>query len=197
MNNSHNKSLLASVDKWCYKEHLFLSSMLVVLCSLIVFISKPVFASQITENNILNLINTQRIENNLKPLAIDSKLDQAATSKSQDMLLRNYFEHFAFGLSPWDFIRNKGYDFILAGENLAMDFTTSEGVTSAWMKSKTHRDNILNPNFQDIGIGITSGSYSENNSAHETTMVSVLFGERRPSFLVVINNFFSSLIKMI
>ena len=137
------------------------------------------FSSPITEDNVLKNINDQRVINHLAPLKIDADLDRAATLKSKDMINRDYFDHFAYGLSPWDFIRNAGYDYSEAGENLAMDFVTSEGMVGAWMNSPKHRDNILNPNFEDIGIGIVKGEYTQNYSTHTTYMVTNMFGVKR------------------
>lgn len=141
------------------------------------------FASPITAQNVLDDINTQRTIQGLPKLVLDSDLNNAAALKSKDMLNRNYFEHYAFGLKPWDFIHNAGYNYLYAGENLAMDFTTSEGMVSAWMNSPAHRENILNPDFKDTGIGIIKGEYTENGVVHSTTMVTNMFGRKKPAIV--------------
>lgn len=141
------------------------------------------FASPINTPNVLDGINQQRTSRGLSKLAINPDLTNAANLKSKDMINRNYFEHFAFGMTPWDFIKNAGYNYLYAGENLAMDFNTSEGMVSAWMNSPAHRDNILNPDFQDAGIGIIKGEYTENGTVHSTTMVTNMFGRKKPIIL--------------
>ncbi len=146
-----------------------------------------VFASEITPDNVIKLVNEQREKNGLLPLKEDSKLDTAAANKSKDMIARDYFEHYAFGLSPWDFIASSGYNYLYAGENLAMDFDTAEGMVSSWMNSPAHRKNILNPDYSDAGIGIVRGTYTDATGVRETTMVANLFGREKPFILNVID----------
>ncbi|MFA6422855.1 MAG: CAP domain-containing protein [Patescibacteria group bacterium] len=134
------------------------------------------FASEISSWNIVNLTNIERSKNNQAALQTDFKLTIAATNKANDMLKNQYFEHFSpTNLIPWDFIKNAGYNYKYAGENLAMDFKTAEGVTNAWMRSGSHRKNILNTNYDEIGIGISKGNFN----GHETTFVVQLFGKEQ------------------
>lgn len=139
-------------------------------------------ASPITEENLIFLINSERIKSGLNELIVDFDLSRAAKLKSRDMINRDYFEHFAFGLTPWQFMLNAGYDYVFGGEDLAMNFASSEGVVNAWMNSPTHRDNILNPNFKDIGVGVVRGAYVESGQDYVTTMATSMFG-RKKSFL--------------
>ena len=152
------------------------------------------FASPITSENLINLINQERTSRNIAPLSSNDELNNAADLKSNDMINRDYFDHYAFGLSPWDFISNSGYDYLYAGENLAMDFQTSEGMVNAWMNSTEHRENILNPNFTDIGIGVVKGEYTENDKTRDTVVVTNIFGRQKPPILKLIDtirNFFN------
>ncbi|MFA5926655.1 MAG: CAP domain-containing protein [Patescibacteria group bacterium] len=142
-------------------------------------VAGSVKASPITEGKIVSLINIERGQHGLKPLKTDSDLGSAASLKSRDMINRDYFEHYAFGVSPWDFMQNLGYDYAYAGENLAMDFRTSEGVVNAWMDSPAHRDNILSPEFDDIGVGIVKGEFKEGEQVRETTVVTNMFGRKK------------------
>jgi uncharacterized protein YkwD len=147
------------------------------------------FASPINEANLTNLINGERESRDLPLLNINNDLDNSATLKSKDMINRDYFDHYAFGLSPWDFIANGGYDYLYAGENLAMDFQTSEGMVKAWMNSPTHRDNILNPEYRDLGIGVVKGTYTENGTEKTTTIVTTMFGREKPPIVKWIDSF--------
>lgn len=158
-----------------------------------IMISAPkTFASDITPENVLFDINKERIYYGLQPLKFDPNLDLAAQEKSQDMLDRNYFEHYAFGLSPWDFIRNSGYNYLYAGENLAMNFSTSEGMVDAWMNSDSHRRNILDEDFEEAGIGVVKGTYASAGKPHETYMVSNMFGRKKPAIVEFFNNIIES-----
>jgi uncharacterized protein YkwD len=74
-------------------------------------------------------------------------------AKIDHMVSNKYFSHNSpNGVTPWYFINKVGYIFIYAGENLAMDFTDSWEVQNAWLNSPTHKANLLNSNFKDIGI---------------------------------------------
>lgn len=153
-------------------------------------ISLPLFAvrayaSEIDPVNITILVNRERIKNGLAPLKTNYELTSAAEAKSNDMIQRHYFDHYALGLTPWVFIKNANYNYQYAGENLAMDFNTSEGTVNAWMNSSSHRANILNPKYEEIGVGVVKGAYAENNVAHETIMVTNMFGTKKPVYTKV------------
>ncbi len=145
-------------------------------------------ASEITASNILDQINYQRELRGVTPLREDSRLNTAALNKSTNMIEDDYFEHYANGLSPWDFMREQKYDYLYAGENLAMDFKTSEGMVRAWMSSPAHRRNILNPDFEDIGIGVVKGEYSDSKGDRETIMVTNMFGREKPKIIQFFDN---------
>jgi len=118
------------------------------------------YSSSITRDNIITLTNASRTTSQLTSLKENGALDQAAQAKADDMLKNQYFAHTSpTGLTPWSFIQNAKYNYIIAGENLAINYYSAEGVESAWMNSPEHRANILNGNFEDIGIGISSGEY--------------------------------------
>ena len=146
-------------------------------------------ASDITNENIVYLVNKERTDYGVAPLREDTDLDLAALVKSSDMINRNYFEHYAYGLTPWDFMLSYNYNYLFAGENLAMNFQTAEGVVNAWMKSPSHRANILNPDYQDLGIGVITGDFTTSNGTHQTKMVTELLGRRKS----VITNTFDSI----
>jgi hypothetical protein len=59
-----------------------------------------------------------------------------------------------------------------AGENLAIHFTDSGDVVQAWMDSPTHRANIMNGNYTEIGVGTAEGTYE----GFDTVYVVQLFG---------------------
>ncbi|HOX41136.1 MAG TPA: CAP domain-containing protein [bacterium] len=156
------------------------TTLAIVLLSLFVSFSfgTRAFASEITPENVVLLINKERTYHGLKPLVTDDSLNRASYLKSRDMIRRNYFDHYGFGLTPWVFIRNSGYDYIAAGENLAMDFDTAEGMVAAWMDSPLHRSNILSSEYEDIGTGVVRGAH-DSSVKGETTMVTNMFGKKK------------------
>ena len=58
------------------------------------------------------------------------------------------------GTTPWSWIEKENYDYNYAGENLAMDFQSAEKMEEAWMASPTHRANILNGKYREIGMAV-------------------------------------------
>lgn len=110
------------------------------------------------QKRLVELTNAERQKAGLSPVLENTALDKAAAAKAQNMFAENYWAHFApSGKTPWDFILGTGYKFTFAGENLAKNFYSSDDVVKAWMASPTHRDNLLNPKYQDIGIAVVDG----------------------------------------
>lgn len=111
------------------------------------------------QNKVLELVNQERAKAGVKPLKGNLELSNVATIKSQDMIDKNYFDHNSptYG-SPFDMMRKFGIDFNMAGENIAYGQRTPEEVMKGWMNSPGHRKNILNPEFEQIGIGIAKNS---------------------------------------
>lgn len=130
------------------------------------------FASPITKANIVELTNKERIKAGLPILWSNHKLNLAAQNKANDMMAKGYWEHYHDGKSPWDWMHEAGYEFKAAGENLAIDFLEVEPMVKAWMDSPSHRQNILNPNFKEIGVGVAKGFFKN----HETIIVVQMFG---------------------
>lgn len=130
----------------------------------------------ITENEILVKTNQARQENGLPPLTLNTQLEHAAEVKASDMFSKNYWAHFApdGSTTPWIFIKNSGYEYLYAGENLAKGFTNSSDIVNSWMKSPTHRDNMLSSRFKDIGFAIVQGKLQ----GEDTVLVVEMFGSR-------------------
>ncbi len=90
------------------------------------------------------------------PLTLSPQLTQAAQRHTDDMAYNDFFDHTGSdGSSPGDRIRDTGYDFLLAGENIAAGYPTAQEVVEGWMSSPPHRANILNCDYREIGVGYT------------------------------------------
>lgn len=138
------------------------------------------FATDVSVQTLLKETNLQRTQNGLPELQLDPLLTRAAEQKAQDMFARNYWAHNRpDGTMPWVFINDAGYQYLYAGENLARDFNNSHEVILAWMKSPTHRENLLNSRYQDIGLAAINGKL--NNQ--ETTLVVQMFGAKTTASL--------------
>lgn len=120
----------------------------------------PAVASDLTIENILNSVNSERGQRNLATLNTNAMLSSAAQSKSDDMVARHYFAHVdPEGNYIWVKIVGAGYiPYLQLGENLAIEFSDTESLVSAWMNSPTHRANLLNEGFRDQGMGVTFGN---------------------------------------
>ena len=130
------------------------------------------YASQIDVQSIVNLTNANREKNGSPKVVLNSKLNAAAQAKVDDMFKNNYWAHISpTGTKPWFFISNAGYKYQHAGENLARDFSNSSEVVSAWMASPTHRKNLLDKRYKDMGIAVKDGYIN----GVETTIVVQLF----------------------
>ncbi|MEK7120194.1 MAG: CAP domain-containing protein [Patescibacteria group bacterium] len=142
--------------------------------SLILILGMPqtkIFAV-ISEDSLVKLTNEARNESSLLGLAWNESLAKAAQLKAEDMLNKSYFSHNSpQGTTPWYWIQKAGYKYHFAGENLAMNFTNSKSVSDAWLKSPSHRANILNSNYSEIGIAIKNGKIN----GKETTIVVEFF----------------------
>jgi uncharacterized protein YkwD len=110
-----------------------------------------------SENEMLDLINQARRAQGIKELTMDDKLRDLARSHSKDMFERSYFSHYTpEGLSPFDRIKQAGIAYLVAGENLALAPDT-EHAHEGLMASTGHRENILNSNYNKVGIGVIDG----------------------------------------
>lgn len=109
---------------------------------------------------IVDLTNGDRMAHDLSALKVNPVLVAAAQAKADHMAALGYFAHTApDGTDPWHWFDKAGYEYEYAGENLAIDFSDSAGVERAWMNSPTHRENILNAHFTEIGIATAIGMY--------------------------------------
>ena len=114
--------------------------------------------SNISFKDLLLLTNQSRASEKIPALTINDQLSAAADMKAKDMLEKNYWAHNGpDGLTPWDFIKKSGYDYVYAGENLARGFSQAPDVINAWMASPEHRANMLSRNFQEVGFAVREG----------------------------------------
>lgn len=134
------------------------------------------YASDITPDDVIRLTNVERSKLGLSGLTLSPTLSVAAQAKGQDMFSQQYWSHTSpTGKEPWDFMNESGYSYRVAGENLARDFGTTPNMVEAWMASPTHKANIVNPRYTEIGIAVINGSLQ----GVDTTLVVQMFGTPR------------------
>ena len=138
-----------------------------LLFVVLVLISVPSLRSNVFDSlsaiyaaMLVNLTNQNRVAANVSELAVSSLLEKAAQMKADDMAAKSYFAHNTpDGKTPWYWFEQAGYEYVYAGENLAVNFENSEDVERAWMNSRGHFLNIMNPKFEEIGIATSTGIY--------------------------------------
>ncbi|MBU1036941.1 CAP domain-containing protein [Patescibacteria group bacterium] len=168
-----------------HPRRLFFHALSLVLIKFLIFgavISFPVVAWLTPDllleqsKKIIELTNKIRQGLGITLLEEDNLLNQAAYQKTEDMLVDQYFAHVSpSGRQLANWLRAVNYNYKTAGENLAIGFASAEEVVTAWTKSETHYANIIDSDFSEIGVGMTSGNY--NN--YETTLVAQFFGKPR------------------
>jgi uncharacterized protein YkwD len=117
----------------------------------------PVGTAQVgtpLENEVVRLTNVERAKAGCAPLKPNAQLRAAAYGHSADMSAKNYFDHTSQdGRSFADRIKAAGYSYTAIGENIAEGYDTAEAVVEGWMSSPGHRENMLNCDYTDIGVG--------------------------------------------
>ncbi len=132
------------------------------------------YASDISVDQVVSQTNQQRATAGLQPVTHSDVLSKAAAGKARDMFTNQYWAHTSpTGKEPWDFMASVQYSYTIAGENLARDFMDTNAMVQAWMASPTHRANIMNGRYKDIGVAVVNGQLD----GVETTLVVQMFGD--------------------
>ncbi len=181
------KSLILPSENNNYKLK-FLQSRFLLYCAVLLLTLKfittlisinvpaNIFFADITKLALENSVNQTRQSVGLAPLAENTKLDQAAAAKAKNMVQDDYFNHTSpTGVTPWFWFLQAGYNYKYAGENLAVGFYDSQEVYNAWLNSPSHKANIVNPNYTEVGTAILNGFGGGN-----TIVVVQEFGSQLP-----------------
>lgn len=132
--------------------------------------------SDFSNNTLLLDTNVQRTADNEQPLVLNARLNAAAQAKANDMATKNYWSHNSSdGRTPWSFINASGYHYQMAGENLAYGFSSAGDTITGWMNSPTHKANILNAHYKDVGFGVAQSPDYQGHGP--TTIIVAEYGE--------------------
>jgi len=112
------------------------------------------------EDQVVQLVNQERAKRGLKALTHRADIKNVAHKKAEDLINSNYFSHTSpnYG-SPFQMLRTFGISYTAAGENIAKGQKTPQEVMNAWMNSQGHRENILKPEYDSIGVGFYHGAW--------------------------------------
>lgn len=140
------------------------------------------FFADISKMVLIDSLNDERSDLKLGTLKENSLLNQAAFLKASDMMRKGYFSHTSpQGITPWYWFKKVGYNYKSAGENLGIGFVDSKELHQAWNDSPSHKANLLNANYKDVGISFVEGSFNGS----PTTIVVQMFGTLKPKPVVV------------
>ncbi len=131
------------------------------------------YTSDITISSLLDKTNIERTNDGQSQLVLNDKLIDAAYLKAKNMFAEQYWSHDSpDGVKPWKWFSDVEYNYDMAGENLALNFTSTDAVMTAWMNSPEHKLNIINKDYKDVGFAIVSGTL-KNKSA---TIIVAMYG---------------------
>lgn len=163
-----------SAPKNKYKKLIGLNFKLSLLGMLIGIFLWPQLAylAVISPEEIVSLANQEREAAGLNALTANQLLTQAAIAKGKAILEFQTFKHNIDNKKFSAWVREAGYNYSYAGENLAIDFLTSQSIVEAWKNSPMHKKNLLSPYYQEIGLAAIDGKFKGQN----TTVVVQIFG---------------------
>jgi uncharacterized protein YkwD len=138
------------------------------------------------EQLVVVLTNQERAKYGLPPLKRSAHLDDAARYHAADMLQDQYVEHDTYDRVQGNLVWECSWSSRLAnyysgadyrGENIAWNYPDPQAVVTAWMGSAGHRENILNPNYREIGSGYASAYWVQDFGRRPDVYPVVIDGE--------------------
>ncbi|GEK34174.1 CAP domain-containing protein [Kurthia sibirica] len=111
------------------------------------------------QQDILKIVNNERAKTGAQPLILDDTLSKTAIIRSSDMIKYKYFSHTSPNTGAfYTLVQQMDYAYWGLGENIAAGAGSGAAYMNMWMNSTGHRNNILNPNYNRIGIGVVKNT---------------------------------------
>lgn len=119
---------------------------------------EPGTAAQWREQ-VLLLVNRERAARGIDPVRQSDELERQAAQYACEMIEYEFFSHVnpVTGSSLAQRAADFNYSYTVIGENLAAGQPDPISVVDAWMNSSSHRDNILDPRFTELGVAVRIG----------------------------------------
>ncbi len=131
-----------------------------------------------TIERVLKHVNLQRAMNGERPLTLNARLSEAAQKHAEDMARNDFVEHRSpDGRGLQDRLASSGYPWRVIAENLAAGFASPETTVESWMTSPGHRDNMLNREYMEAGVGYATPPADGKKPRYSHYWV-VVFGAR-------------------
>lgn len=122
----------------------------------ILFGMSNAYAAENFAVEVLNLVNAERAKVGAAPLRLAEDLQTASAIRARE-IIRNFSHTRPDGSDCFTVMRNRGRT---CGENIAAGHDSARETVEQWMDSQGHRENILNPNFRELGVGYAYEDYS-------------------------------------
>jgi uncharacterized protein YkwD len=136
--------------------------------------NSPELNTTLAERAITEAVNEERQSRGLEPTEHDDHLAGVARTHSRDMIDREYYAHESpDGETPFDRVADSSASCEAVGENIAatwwyrpfetangeVDRHTSieelaRGSAEQWLSSPAHRENMLDPRWEQTGVGV-------------------------------------------
>ncbi|MEM9804603.1 MAG: CAP domain-containing protein [Cyanobacteria bacterium P01_D01_bin.56] len=122
------------------------------------------FTAEQVDKLFLDLVNNERRRNGLNPVTLNAQLDEAAQRHSEDLAFNDWYNEAnphigSDGSTRISRVRDTGYRYESPQgepfENIAVGQFTPQEAFEDWLKSSGHRENILTPNVNHLGVGHT------------------------------------------
>ena len=121
----------------------------------------PANSNTIWQDQMLNSVNTLRLDKGFKPLILCKPLTLSAQNYAKDLAKQNYLSHKGKdGSTPGDRIQKSGYNWenptsaSKIAENIAAGQNSVSQVMKDWRNSKGHYKNIIEEDFTHVGFGM-------------------------------------------
>lgn len=121
---------------------------------------------------LYNLINGYRKERDLPELTVNPALEKSAQLKLQDMITEKYWRHEdSQNVQSWYLFTQAGYDYTVAGENLAFGLNTAWQVFDGWIESPRHNQELITTTYQDMGLAADCQTYIQEGKPSCVTVL--------------------------
>jgi uncharacterized protein YkwD len=115
-----------------------------------------------TALEVAKLTNQVRAKYGLRPLRSNCQLYSAAQNHTVDMVNQRKMSHTGSdGSNVGTRVKRSGYQYSSIAENVAQGQRSPSQVVNSWMDSPGHRQNILNPNYTEIGVGYANNYWTQ------------------------------------
>jgi uncharacterized protein YkwD len=121
----------------------------------------PSWDSGAVEAEIVTRTNFERTTRGLGVLTVNNALTWMALTQAQQMMEQKVCQHTIYGAAYPSFadrLKASKYNYRRAGENIGMGQRDAAAIVLGWMLSPGHRDNMLQPSYNEIGVAALKAS---------------------------------------